>query len=279
MRLGGHLFIDYSDPEQWIAALRHYGYSAAYCPVTNDSDDATVQAYSKAAEKANMVIAEVGAWNCNPLSRDEQTWSKAVSFCREQLALADKIGARCCVNIAGSRGQQWTDPHPENLSEETFELIVERTRSIIDGVKPSRAFYTLETMPWIYPDSADSYLRLVHAIDRKQFAVHFDPVNLVCSPQRYYDNSTLIRESFQKLGPYIKSCHAKDISLSTKFTVHLDEVRAGLGYLNYKVFLEELSKLDPDTPLMLEHLDTEEEYAQAASHIRSVANEIGATIL
>ena len=51
----------------------------------------------------------------------------------------------------------------------------------------------------------------------------------------------------------IKSCHAKDIALSEKLTTHLDEVRPGLGGLDYATFLRELDKLDPDTLLMIEH--------------------------
>jgi sugar phosphate isomerase/epimerase len=153
-------------------------------------------------------------------------------------------------------------------------MIVETTRSIIDAVKPTRTYFTLETMPWAYPDSADSYLRLLQAIDRERFAVHLDPVNLVCSPQRYYGSGKLIRECFEKLGPYIKSCHAKDILLQTKLTTHLDEVRPGQGGLDYATFLRELSKL-PGTPLMLEHLPNAEEYDKAAEHIRGVARELG----
>jgi sugar phosphate isomerase/epimerase len=196
-------------------------------------------------------------------------------MCQERLALADKIGARCCVNISGSRGEKWDGPHPDNLAEDTFDLVVATVREIIDGVKPGRTFYTLETMPWVYPDSADSYLGLIHAIDRTQFAVHLDPVNLVCSPQRFYNSGALIRECFKKLGPYIRSCHAKDIALSDRLTVHLDETRPGLGGLDYRVYLQELSKVDPDTPLMIEHLETEAEYALAANHIRSIADDVG----
>ena len=215
----------------------------------------------------------MGAWS-NPISPDEKTRSAALEKCRRQLALADRIGARCCVNIAGSRGTQWDGPAAENFTEETFEMIVQTTRSIIDDVKPTRTYFTLETMPWAYPDSPDSYLRLFKAIDRERFAVHLDPVNLVCSPQRYYGSGKLIRECFEKLGPYIKSCHAKDILLQTKLTTHLDEVRAGQGGLDYATFLRELSRL-PDTPLMLEHLPSAEEYEKAAGHIRGVARELG----
>ena len=277
MRLGGPVFADSSTPERWIAGLKKHGYTAAYCPVGEHVSDEEVRAYADAAKAANIVIAEVGAWS-NPISPDEPTRRAAVGYCESRLALADRIGARCCVNIAGARGEQWDGPHPDNLTEETFDLIVEVTRGIIDAVKPTRTFFTLETMPWVFPDSPESYARLIRAMDRKQFAVHLDPVNLVSSPQRFFRNADLIRECFAKLGPHIKSCHAKDIALSTKLTVHLDEIRPGLGGLDYRVFLTELNKLDPDTPLMIEHLPNEEEYALAAEHIRAVGAEINVPI-
>jgi sugar phosphate isomerase/epimerase len=158
---------------------------------------------------------------------------------------------------------------------ETFDLIVQTVREIIDAVQPKRTFYTLETMPWMYPDSADSYLELIRAIDRERFAVHLDVVNLICSPQRFFGNAALIGECVAKLGPQIKSCHAKDIALADRLTVHLDEVRPGLGGLDYRTLLLELNGLDPDLPLMLEHLPTEQEYGEAAGFVRTVAREVG----
>lgn len=273
LRLGGPTFEKFDGPDAWVQAVKKLGYSAAYCPVNAREKDDVVRAYASAAKKADIIIAEVGAWS-NPISPDEKTRKEALAKCRSQLALADRIGANCCVNISGSRGTQWDGPSPKNLTEETFDIIVETTRSIIDDVKPTRTFFTLETMPWAYPDSPDSYLLLLKAIDRKRFAVHLDPVNLICSPQRYFKNGRLIRECFRKLGPYLKSCHAKDILLSKKLTTHLDEVRPGLGGLDYSVFLRELSKLH-NIPLMLEHLPNAEEYRLAATHVRSVAKSIG----
>jgi sugar phosphate isomerase/epimerase len=152
---------------------------------------------------------------------------------------------------------------------------VESVRSILDAVKPTRTFYTLEPMPWMYPDSAESYLRLLRAVGRKQFGVHLDLVNLVCSPQLYFGNAALIRDCFAKLGPHVRSCHAKDILLGGELTVHLSEVRPGLGALDYAVLLQELDRLEPDMPLMLEHLKTDEEYRLAADYVRSVARRTG----
>jgi len=278
MRLGGPVFRDFKDPGDWVAALNDLGYSAAFCPVNADASDELVRAYVDAARAADIVIAEVGAWS-NPVSPDEKTRAEALEKCKTQLALADRVGANCCVNIAGSRGEKWDGPHPDDLTDATFDLIVETVREIIDAVQPTRTFYTLETMPWMYPDSPDCYVRLIEAIDRERFAVHLDPANLISSPQRYFQNAELIRECFQKLGPRIKSCHAKDILMSDKFTTHLDEVRPGMGRLDYGVFLAEADKLGPDIPLMLEHLPQPVEYVMAAAYVRSVADDVRVTIL
>ena len=277
MRLGGPLFGEVDTPDRWVATVKRHGYRAAQCPVTVDQDDATVRAYVTAAEQADIVIAEVGAWS-NPVSPDADTRRQAIELCQQRLALADRVGARCCVNISGSRGEQWDGPHPDNLTDDTFDLVVDTVRTIVDAVKPTRTCYTLETMPWMYPDSADSYARLIRAIDRERFAVHLDPVNLVCSPQRFYGNGAMIRECFAKLGPHIRSCHAKDIALSGKLTVHLDEVCPGTGGLDYGAYVTELSKLDADTPLMLEHLSSEADYAAGAAHIRAVGRDLGVSM-
>jgi sugar phosphate isomerase/epimerase len=274
MRLGGPLLEPITDPDSWIVALKRLGYRAAYCPVTPKDDRAAVQAYAECARRNDIVISETGAWS-NPLSPDAETRRAALALNQAQLALADEIGARCCVNISGSRGDQWDGPHPANLTQATFALIVETVRGIIDAVKPTRTYYTLETMPWMYPDSADSYLALLKAVDRERFAVHLDVVNLICSPQAYYGNAALIRDCVSKLGPQIKSCHAKDITLAERLTVHLDEARPGAGELDYRVLLGELDRLEPDLPLMLEHLSRAEDYEQAAAHIRRVAGEAG----
>ena len=274
MRLGAPLPSRPDSPEAWIAALRERGYRAAYCPLTPDADDATVAAYKRAAQAADIVIAEVGAWS-NPLSPDAAARAAALEHCTRCLDLAERIGARCCVNIAGSRGAKWDGPHPDDLRDDTFALVVDTVRSIIDSVRPTSTRYTLEPMPWMYPDSPDSYLQLLAAVDRPAFGVHLDPVNWVNSPRRYVGNAALIREAVAKLGPFVRSCHAKDIVLRPQLTVHLDEVRPGEGALDYPVLLRELASLGPDLPLMLEHLPDEDAYGAAATFVRAVAQREG----
>jgi len=276
MRLGGPIH-NPSDPHLWIENARASGYRAAYCPLNVGAPADEIEAYAQAARDADIVIAEVGAWS-NPLSPDADERRAALQKCKASLELADKIGARCCVNITGSRGEQWDGPHPLNMTPETFDIIVAQTREIIDDVAPTRTFYTLETMPWAFPDSPQSYLDLLQAIDRPRFAVHLDIVNIINSPARFFGSAGLIRECFSLLGPHIVGVHAKDIALAPRLTVHLDEARPGLGGLDFHALLREMDKLEPDTPLMLEHLPNDEEYRAAAQFVRGVAREIGVEV-
>jgi len=274
IRLGGPVFSNRSDPDSWISYLEKAGYRAAYCPVGTDADQRTIEAYRTAAEKNDIVIAEVGAWS-NMVSPDEIERKESIEKCIRSLELADRIGANCCVNVSGSRNPDyWAGPHRDNLTSDTFDLIVETTRQVIDAVKPVHTYFALEAMPWAYPDSPENYLKLIKAIDRDRFGVHIDPVNMVVSPQIYFNNGDMIRSCFEMLGPHIRSCHAKDITLrEDNYIPQLDELRPGLGNLNYQVYLSELAELK-DIPLMMEHLQTEEEYSAAAAYIRSVGSEI-----
>ncbi|MEZ4731416.1 MAG: TIM barrel protein [Caldilineaceae bacterium] len=276
MRLGAPLLQSDANPTAWAAAVQAKGYRAAYCPVKPDADLAVIAAYRAAAQAADLVIAEVGAWS-NPLSPDPAVRAAALDKCKASLLLAERIGARCCVNIAGSRGEKWDGPYPADLTEETFDLIVTTVREIIDAVQPRATVYALETMPWMYPDSVASYRRLIEAIDRPGFGVHFDPVNLVNSPQRYFQNGALIREWVAALGPQMRSVHIKDIQLANRLTVHLDEVRPGQGGLELRTLLRELNRLDPDLPILLEHLPNATEYDLAAAH-GAVATEEGISL-
>lgn len=271
VRLGGPLFQQYEDPDQWILLLRRAGYRAAYCPVNPGADESVIRAYKDAAGRHDMVISEVGAWS-NPVDPDPEKAKEAIRKCIDGLELADLIGAKCCVNISGSRNRKyWAGPHRDNFSPEVFDLVVETTRKIIDAVKPSHTHFALEAMPWSLPDSTETYLQLIKAIDRPQFGVHLDPVNMIRSPREFFNNGALIREMFSKLGAYVLSCHAKDIVLrEDNYIPQMDEVRAGLGNLDYGTYLQELAKLR-DVPLMMEHLETAEAYDRAAAYIRSVA--------
>lgn len=274
MRFGGHIFKKWNTPEEWAQAALDMGYSAVYFPVDYTADLKLIDGYRKAAEDADLVICEIGVWN-NLLDPNPEKREANIDRAIHQLELADYVGANCCVNISGNCGEQWDGHHPDNLTQKTFDEVVRTTQHIIDAANPKNTKYTLEPMPWMFPNSADSYLDLIKAVDRKAFAAHLDPVNVINSPVLYYRTGEVIQEWFDKLGTQIKSCHAKDIILSGKLTVHLDECRPGTGNLDYETYLKCMTKLPDHACLMLEHMTEEIEYIKATEYIKGVAKKLG----
>ena len=275
LRFGGPVFLKSDDPAQLAREHRRLGYSAAYCPAAKAADTARIAAIRDAFSRENVIIAEVGAWK-NMLDPDPSARRSNLDYVIERLVLADIVGARCCVDIAGSYNPKyWYGMHRANLSSEFFDATVENVRHVIDMVKPTRTRLTIEMMPWSLPDGPDSYVELINAVDRRAFGVHLDVCNVINSPARFYNNKAVIEECFRKLGHWIVSCHAKDLAWVPEYNVHFAEVIPGRGEIDYATYLRELSKLPVDAPLMLEHLKDAAEYDEGRAYIQRVASDEG----
>jgi sugar phosphate isomerase/epimerase len=278
VRLGGPIFLRSEDPGELAREHRRLGYSAAYCPAAELQAAERIRAIEKAFAVENVVIAEVGAWK-NMLDPDAAKRKENLDYVTGRCALAEAVGARCCVDIAGSyHSEIWYGMHPKNLSKEFFDATVENCRHVLDAVKPKRTRFTIEMMPWSLPDGPDAYVDLIRAVDRSAFGVHLDVCNVINSPARFYRSGEVIRECFRKLGRWIASCHAKDLQWVPEYNVHFLEVVPGRGQVDYRAYLEELSKLQVDAPLMLEHLKSPAEYDEGRGYIQRIAKEAGVAL-
>jgi sugar phosphate isomerase/epimerase len=275
LRLGAPVSAPGDDPDALARAHRAKGYRAAYCPAIPLDDRERVRATVEAFARHDVAIAEVGRW-VNLLDPDTEARRKNLATVTDGLALAEAVGARCCVDIAGSfSATSWFGPHPENLSERFFDAAVENARKVVDAVKPARTSFCYEMMAWSLPDGPDACLRMLKAVDRKAFAVHLDPCNLVNSPARYYRSADLVRECYAKLAPHLASVHVKDLAWDVEMAVHFREVRVGLGSIDHATWLAEHARACPDVPLMLEHLSSDGEYDAARDHLRAAGDRVG----
>jgi sugar phosphate isomerase/epimerase len=277
MRIGGNILKNYSNPDEWIQCVKDLDYSAVLAPVQFTDSKEIKKAYLEYVKKYDLVIGEVGIWK-NPLTLDEKERAEVIRYSEEQLSLADELRANCCVNIVGSRGEIWDGFYEDNYSKDTYALIVDTVRSIIDYVNPQNTFYTLEPMPWMHPDSPDDYLKLIKDIDRKAFAVHLDYANMINSVDKYLNSTAFIKECFQKLGPYIKSIHGKDVLIGSELPCNIREVPPGKGSIKYAMVLKLSERLGANTTLFVEHLNNYEEYKNAITFIRSTAEKENITV-
>ena len=280
MLLGGTVSGTFRTPEEWEKLLAASHFKAVTAPFTCYSSREEIAGYCAAARRQGAVIAEAGVWK-NLFDPDPAAAAKALEFAKGQLALADEWDIPCCVNIVGTQSEAgWDAADPSNFTQETYDRIIACIREIIDSVKPSRAFYCIEPMPWMVPDSPEAYLQLIRDVDRAQFGAHMDFVNMINCPRRFLDAEGFIEECFRLLAPYIKSTHLKDSRLyPTRLTTVLEECNPGEGGLNFANVLKIIHRwLPADAPVLLEHMQTFEEYEKAYLYVAEQAGRAGVPV-
>jgi sugar phosphate isomerase/epimerase len=268
MYLGISSSLAYTSPEDWAKKHKELGLKSVVFPVDCNAGQEKIMAYKKAADDAGLVIAEVGVWR-NTLAADPAERARWIDYAVEQLKMADRIGARCCVNVVGTPyGPRWDGGYRQNFSDEAWDMAVKMIQQIIDRANPTRTKFSIESMPWMIPSGPDEYIRLIKDVDRPQFGAHLDVVNMITSPERYFFNDRFLDECFEKLGEQICSCHLKDINLKQEYTFQLEECACGKGTLDIELFAKLASQEDPQMPMIIEHLTTDEEYIQSVEYVK-----------
>ena len=276
MRLGGPIFRKVATFEEEVAIHRQLGFGAAFCKYIQDPIKR--QEYKHAYAEADIVLAEYGAYCINILDTNPTLRQQNIDEICQRLAYADEMGAGCCVIHGGTvETGDWGNANPLNMSEKSFAESVAIVQGILDRVQPTATKLVMETESYLLPDGPEVYLRLIEAIDRPGFAVHLDPINITSSPWRFYNNALFIKQCFAQLGPWIVSCHAKDMNMPPKHaTVRIDETFIGNGVLDYGTYLTEIEKLRPAPTLMIEHLN-ESQLIQGLKFLFKKAEEVGIT--
>ncbi len=277
MRLGTSSPLNHNTPEEWAANQVKLGCSTVVFPVQSNEPEEKIIAYKDAAQKAGLSIAEVGIWR-NALSKDPAERKANMDYCVEQLKLADFLGARCAVNVAGAFGPVWDGGYRENFTDEAFKKTVAMVQEIIDRADVKNTYFTLEPMPWMIPTGPKEYLKLIDAVERDHFAVHMDIINMINSADRYFHPEEFVDECAELLGNRIRSCHIKDVHLDSRYTLRLEECGPGSGEFPLKYYVTKMNEIDSDMPVILEHLNTDNEYIQYMGYLKEVLNGLYKTI-
>lgn len=270
MFLGVSSSLTHTSPKDWADKHKQLGLKCVNFPVDYTAGEDVYMAYKQAADEAGLLIAEVGVWR-NTLAADPQERDKWIDYAINQLRMADKIGTICCVNVLGTPcGPRWDGGYRGNFSKEIWQEAVSMIQRIIDTAQPQHTKYCIESMPWMIPSSPDEYLRLIESVNRPQFGTHLDVVNMVTSPQRYFFNDDFLRECFDKLKGTICSCHLKDVRLKEEYTFQLEECAPFDGSLDIPLYIELANAENPQMPMIIEHLETDEEYFESIRRVNNL---------
>lgn len=273
MRLGTSSPLSHDSVQEWAAKQKELGCRSLVFPLNCEADDALIDEYAKEARANDLLIAEVGIWR-NAMSLDPDERQRNRDYTVAQLKLADRLGARCAVNVTGAFGPVWEGGYKANFTPEAREEIVKMIREVIDRAEVSNTYFTVEPMPWMVPTGPEDYLKLIEEVDREHFAVHMDIINMTNSAERYFEAEAFIDRCASLLGDRIRSCHIKDIHLKQEYTIQMAECAPGEGEYPLRYYVEKMNAIDKEMPVILEHLNTDEEYIKYMTYLKEILNGI-----
>jgi sugar phosphate isomerase/epimerase len=163
---------------------------------------------------------------------------------------------------------------PKNGSEEAYEETCRQIEALAKFAYDHGSVFLVENYVNNVIGSVDSLTRLFSDVNHPGLGLLMDPTNYFTDSNIGHVDETLNR-IFHTLGDKIKIAHAKDCKpaedLSEKHA-EIDAVEShtfrgagavelpapGLGILNYDLYLQKLSKLHPNIPIIIEHLDEQD---------------------
>ena len=180
--------------------------------------------------------------------------------------------------------------HDMNASPKVYDETIEIIRDLAEFAGQWGSTFVVENY-------VNNVIGSVEQVERMFKDVNSKHLGLICDPTNYFDENTIkdvdgtINKIFDRLSPYMKIAHAKDIKLATdtgekhadidadashsfRGSGGVELPAAGLGILNYELYVKRLAEEHPNIPLIIEHLD-EGDIERAKRFTDSVLKRVG----
>ena len=138
---------------------------------------------------------------------------------------------------------------PEDPSEPDYHATVAAVQGICDHCEENRQMFALETGQ----ETAETLLRFIKDVDRKNLGVNFDPANMMM-----YGSGDPI-EALEQVGNYVIGAHAKDGGYPANKGELGEERPLGQGSVGIRRFLGKLKEIGYEGPITIEREITGEQ--------------------
>ncbi|MFC1693235.1 sugar phosphate isomerase/epimerase family protein, partial [Candidatus Latescibacterota bacterium] len=193
-------------PGDWVKSIRESGLTAISVPPDpwGSISDSGMREFQTALKQHDVEVFEVCGY-CNLLHTDELSRQKNLRHVARCIEVADRIGCLAVGTISGSRNPSYNKfidnyaVHPDNWTRETWELLIEGLRQILDDTSGMKAVIGLEAQVTTNLDSPLAHRRIIDDVGSDRIKVTLDPINMVCL-KNYFHTTELINECFDLLG-------------------------------------------------------------------------------
>lgn len=191
------------------------------------------------------------------------------------LRIARDLGTPYVISETGTfaTDSDWVH-HPRNKTEEGYEICRDIIADLAQEAYDHGAVFLVETYVNNVIGSVDETLRLFADVDSPGLGLLMDPTNYF-EGHNIDDMDGELNRVFNALEDKIRIAHAKDVKRAEDESEKHADIDAaeshtfrgvgkvelpapGLGSLNYDLYLKRLSRLHPNIPIIIEHLDEQD---------------------
>ena len=229
------------------------------------------------ADQGLRMFQATGFWQ-NLVTSDESQRKDSVRVVQAALRLAGWMGARGIDTGPGSMNPDgpWF-PHPANWTAAARQSLIKSLRESAPVAEDSGVYLSLEGHQLVTLESAEITRDILDAVGSRWVRSDYDSANWI-TRETVYDTGAAVNHHFDVLGAHIVSCHAKDVWLENRLTLHLQDGCPGKGNMDFKTLFRRIEALSPEYPVIAEGNSTEELPAVSAL-FHDTARELGIRVL
>lgn len=227
-------------------------------------DWAVAERIRGAFERRGIRIGALGGYH-NPLHPNPVLRELGAARMRTLIANWKRLGSPTIATETGTLNpeSEWLDS-PENAGEDAYARCRAAFAEMARAAEKTGATVAIEPYWRNVIDSVDRAERLFRDVPSPALRLVMDPCNYF-RKEDLPRMKPMLEEIFRRLAPWVVVAHAKDVRESPDGT---DLPAAGLGALDYPLYLELLAGLDRDLDLAVEHL-TLEDVPRALGFVRA----------
>jgi sugar phosphate isomerase/epimerase len=262
--------------------VRALGFSGIFTRFKNNHPLETPRA---AAERVRQVLADnglrmyqsTGFWQCLVTS-DETRRAESVRVLQGAIRLAGWLGSRGIDTGPGSMNPRgpWF-PHPDNWTPAARAQLIKSLKECAPVAQDCGVFLSMEGHQLVTLESAEVTAEVLDAVDSPWVTSDYDSANWLTLKEAF-DPTPAINHHFDVLGKRIVSCHAKDVWLEDKLSIHIQDGCPGKGNLDFRTVITRMEALSPEYPILPEGNVTED-LPEVVALFRRLADELGVKIL
>lgn len=242
-------------------------FDASKEPVTSEKCKRVRDAF----RDANLPIIALSGYT-NFIHPDPSIRQANIHYIKTMFRYARELGTEFVASETGTYNvaSDWVW-HEDNASDQVYQETCEVIRDLTNFAADWGSTFIVENYVNNVIGSVDQVKRLFNDVKAKN-------MGLICDPTNYYNDSNIesvnqqLNLIFDELSPIMKIAHAKDckraVSLEEKHAAieakedktfrgsgAVELPAAGLGVLNYDLYVRRLAKEHSNIPLIIEHLD------------------------